>query len=172
MLQPVRSRTQRAARDAPVFRLPRLETIDRQQEIRIAHHVVTDVDDARRSDKLPRGNGVARVVRQVLARDPVDRRVEVRAGVLAETQRVPVPRGPLSSYREITSIVTPGVGAKIGGKPITGVAGPSDCVRSTTFNAPRFSSSINCVSTRLMGPPASSQQWRRSPCASWRQSTA
>ena len=33
--------------------------------------------------------------------------------------------GPLSSYREITSIVAPGDAAKIGGSPITGVSGPS-----------------------------------------------
>ena len=37
------------------------------------------------------GNRVARVVGQVLAGDPVDGRVEVRAGVLAERERVPVP---------------------------------------------------------------------------------
>ena len=36
-------------------------------------------------------NRVDRVVRQILARDPVDRRVEVRAGVLAAREVVPVP---------------------------------------------------------------------------------
>ena len=53
-----------------------------------------DVDHARRTDELAHRNRVARVVRQIAARDPVDRRVEVRAGVLAEAQRVPVPRRP------------------------------------------------------------------------------
>src|SRR5262249_54890837 len=33
-------------------------------------------------------------VGEVLPRDPVDRRIEMRAGVFAETERVPVPRGP------------------------------------------------------------------------------
>jgi len=51
--------------------------------------------------------------------------------------------GPLSSYFEIRSIVTPGEAAKIGGRPITGVDGPSGCVRSTTFNVPRSSSSTS-----------------------------
>ena len=40
--------------------------------------------------------------------------------------------GPLSSYFEMTSMVTPGDAANIGGRPITGVVGPSGCVRSTT----------------------------------------
>src|SRR4051794_36488160 len=39
--------------------------------------------------------------------------------------------GPFSSYREIVSIDTPGEDANIGGNPITGVSGPSGCVRST-----------------------------------------
>ena len=63
--------------------------------------------------------------------------------------------GPLSSYFEMTSIVTPGDGANIGGRPITGVEGPSGCVRSTTFSVPRFSSSTSWVNTLLMTSPAS-----------------
>ena len=51
--------------------------------------------------------------------------------------------GPLSSYFEISSIVMPGDGAKIAGRPITGVEGPSGWVRSTTFTVPRFSSSTS-----------------------------
>jgi hypothetical protein len=49
--------------------------------------------------------------------------------------------GPLSSYFEITEMVTPGDAAKIGGRPITGVSGPSGCVRSTTRRRPAFKSS-------------------------------
>ena len=45
--------------------------------------------------KRARRNRVAGVVRQVLAGHPVDGRIEVRAGVLAEAERVPVPRRPL-----------------------------------------------------------------------------
>src|SRR5436309_12333172 len=53
--------------------------------------------------------------------------------------------GPLSSYREMTSMVTPGEAAKIGDNPITGVAGPSGCVRSTTFSEPLRSASTSWV---------------------------
>ena len=56
---------------------------------------VTIVDDAGRTDEAPGRNGVAGVVRQVPARDPVHGSVEVRARVLAEVQGVPVPARPL-----------------------------------------------------------------------------
>ena len=58
--------------------------------------------------------------------------------------------GPLSSYVEMMSIVTPGEGAKIGGSSITGVDGPSGCVRSTTVTAPSASASTRSASTRFI----------------------
>ena len=58
--------------------------------------------------------------------------------------------GPLSSYLEITSIVTPGEGANIGGSPMTGVDDPSGCVKSTTLSVPRFNSSTSCASMRVI----------------------
>ena len=63
--------------------------------------------------------------------------------------------GPLSSYFEMTSIVTPGDGANMGGSPMTGVDGPSGCVKSTTFSVPRCSSSTSCAKTpaHVSGPP-------------------
>src|SRR5580765_3563589 len=51
----------------------------------------------------------------------------------------------------MTSIVTPGDAPNAGGKPMTGVSGPSGCVRSTTFNRPEASSSTSCVSVDGMG---------------------
>src|SRR6476661_2101698 len=60
--------------------------------------------------------------------------------------------GPLSSYFEITSIVTPGDGANIGGRPMTGVAGPRGCVRSTTTTRPDCRSSTSCASDILQIP--------------------
>src|SRR6185436_13944334 len=48
-------------------------------------------DHAGRTDEAPRGDRVAGIVRQVLAGNPVDRSVEVGAGVLAEMEGVPVP---------------------------------------------------------------------------------
>ena len=85
----------RAGRNAAVLRFPLLDAGRRQQEVRILGDLALDVDHARRSGEARHRDGVARVVRQVLARNPVNRRVEVRAGVLAEAQRVPVPRRSL-----------------------------------------------------------------------------
>src|SRR5206468_6188527 len=59
--------------------------------------------------------------------------------------------GPLSSYREITSIDTPGDAAKIGGRPMIGVRGPSGCVRSTIRNRPACRSSRSCASVDATG---------------------
>ena len=89
------------------------------------------------------GNRVAGVVGQILAGDPVNRRVEVRAGVLAHVDRVPVPGRPLVVVaRDDCSIVTPGDGAKIGGRPITGVVRPErlrqvDHLERAAVRAPR-----------------------------------
>src|SRR5437870_3287026 len=55
--------------------------------------------------------------------------------------------GPCASNREITSIDTPGDAANIGGKPITGVSGPSVCDRSTIRRRPAASCSTSCIST-------------------------
>src|SRR5215471_13653755 len=41
---------------------------------------------------------------------------------------------------------TPGDAANIAGMSITGVPGPSGCVRSTTFSRPAARSSTSCVS--------------------------
>src|SRR5436309_8231037 len=58
--------------------------------------------------------------------------------------------GPLSSYFEMTSIVTPGDGANTGGRPMTGVDGPSGCVRSTTTSRPDCRSSTSWASVDVM----------------------
>src|SRR5262245_63834478 len=46
----------------------------------------------------------------------------------------------------MTSMETPGDGANVGGRPITGVAGPRGCVRSTTWTRPDISSAIRVAS--------------------------
>jgi hypothetical protein len=66
-----------------------------QQEVRTGGHIVDNVKDAGGTDEPPDRNRVARVVLKIFAGYPVHRRVEVRAGVLAEPQRVPVPARPL-----------------------------------------------------------------------------
>src|SRR3954453_21991883 len=49
-------------------------------------------------------------------------------------------------------MLTPGDEAKIGGSPITGVAGPSGWVRSTISSRPAARSSTRCVSVVAIGP--------------------
>src|SRR6478672_8856691 len=81
----------RVLRHAAVRFLPSLEVLRRQQIVRVRLDLARDVDDARRPDEPTRLDRVARVVRQVLARDPVYRRVEMRARMLPHVDRVPVP---------------------------------------------------------------------------------
>src|SRR5437899_321987 len=50
-------------------------------------------------------------------------------------------------------MVTPGDGAKIGGRPMTGVDGPSGCVRSTTTSRPDCRSSTSSVSVDMLQVP-------------------
>ena len=92
VLQPVRSSTHAPLRNPAVLALPGLDAAAGEQEVRVRRHVPRDIDDACRADEAPRRNRVAGVVGQILAGYPVNGRVEVRAGVLAEPQRVPVPR--------------------------------------------------------------------------------
>src|SRR6516164_7417877 len=53
--------------------------------------------------------------------------------------------GPFESKQEITSIVRPGELPNCGGRPMTGVSGPSGDVRSTTLSEPALSASTSCV---------------------------
>src|SRR5437879_13114932 len=52
----------------------------------------------------------------------------------------------------MTSIVTPGDAAKIGGRPMTGVDGPRGCDRSTTTSRPDCKSSTSCASDMFQVP--------------------
>ena len=74
-----------------MHRFPALDEFDRQQKIWIGGGFFRAVEHARRSHEIDNRYGVGRVVGQVLARDPVDRRVEMRAGVLAAREIVPIP---------------------------------------------------------------------------------
>ena len=67
---------------------------------------------------------------------------EEREGNAVKLARTPTYLELLNRFPH-SSLVTPGEAAKIGGKPMTGVQGPSGCVRSTTFNVPRPSSSTS-----------------------------
>ena len=79
----------------PCVGLPRPDALGREQEVLVLLHVRRHIDHARRPDEASGRDRVAGVVGQVLAGDPVHRRVEVRARVLAHAERVPVPRRAL-----------------------------------------------------------------------------
>ena len=81
----------RARRNPPVGSLPIANIVRRQEVIRIDVDLRDNVDHACRSDEPTRGDRAAAVVGKILSRDPVDRRVEVRPGVLPHPDGVPVP---------------------------------------------------------------------------------
>src|SRR5260370_42314329 len=81
----------RSCRQATVFAFPLLNTLDGQQEIRGLLHVGGYVDHAGRGDEPAREDGIRCIVRQILARDPMNRCVKVRAGVLAHVEGLPIP---------------------------------------------------------------------------------
>src|ERR1051326_729137 len=81
-------------RDASVLPFPTLDPVHSEKEVGILLRFVTAIQNRRRADEALGRDAVGGVLRQVLARDPVDRRVEVRAGVLAAGEVVPIPGGP------------------------------------------------------------------------------
>ena len=91
--QSVRISTHACDGNPAVALLPLLYRLTRDQEVGIAPGLLRDIDDARRTDEAIDRNVVRRVVRVVLAGDPVNGRIEMRAGVLAAGDVVPVPGG-------------------------------------------------------------------------------
>ncbi len=89
--QSVRISTHDRAGNAPVTSLPAPDEVDRQQEVGVRRGFARAVEHAGGADQLLHRDRVGRVVRQVAPGDPVDRRVEMRAGVLAAGEVVPVP---------------------------------------------------------------------------------
>ena len=79
--------------DLPVRALPRHDVLGLEQEVGILRHLRRDVDHAGGTHQSFRRDGVAGVVGQVLASDPVHGGVEMRPGVLAHPDGVPVPAG-------------------------------------------------------------------------------
>ncbi len=72
---------------------PGLDVVDGEQEVRVGRGLLGEVEHVDRADELLDGERVGRAVGIVLAGYPVDRRVEMRAGMLAELQPVPGPPG-------------------------------------------------------------------------------
>src|SRR6516225_3904956 len=92
MLRPVGAQQDPTSRlDLAVARLPLLDKGNRQREVGIGCALLRAIDHDSRRDELRDVDRIDCVVRQILAGNPVDRRVEVRPGMLAETNVVPVP---------------------------------------------------------------------------------
>src|SRR5262249_54440415 len=71
--------------------LPGLDPGDGQQEVLILGGFARAIDDAGAGDEIARLDRVDGIVGPVAAGDPMDRRVEMGAGVLAAAEIVPVP---------------------------------------------------------------------------------
>src|SRR5262249_56215128 len=77
--------------DRGVARLPLLDKGNRQREVGVGGALLRAIDHDSGRDELRDVDRIDGVVRQILAGNPVDRRVEMRSGMLAETNVVPVP---------------------------------------------------------------------------------
>ncbi len=76
-----------------VLALPFRYDLARQQEVGICGRLGGDIDDARGPDESIDRDIVRRIVRVVLPRYPMNRRVEMRAGVFSARDVVPIPGG-------------------------------------------------------------------------------
>ena len=91
-LRPVRAHQHPApGRDFAVPRLPRQNMRRRQQKLCVRRRLFRTVNDAGGRDKALRRDGVGITVGQILAGHPMNRRVKMRAGMLAAGKIVPVP---------------------------------------------------------------------------------
>lgn len=74
----------RAGRDAPVLALPGFDMFNLQEKVLGSLDFGGDIDHTGGPDKSGDGNGVGGVIAQVFAGNPVHRRIEMRARVLAD----------------------------------------------------------------------------------------
>src|SRR5439155_10548764 len=81
----------RAPGDLSIVSLPRFDARGGQQEVVVALHLRRHVEDAGGTDETPGGNGVAGILVELPAGDPMDRRVEVSPGVLSQPEAIPIP---------------------------------------------------------------------------------
>src|SRR4051794_5534054 len=81
----------RPRRDLSVLVLPIFHRLWGEQKIRIRFHLRSYINHAGGANELVNWDPVDAVVGQVLAAHPVDGRVEMRAGMLAGRECVPVP---------------------------------------------------------------------------------
>ena len=71
--------------------LPIVDVHVGEKEVRVLGALLREVEHHRRRDEVLRNDGLERVVLEVLARHPMHRRIEMRAGMLADGEVVPVP---------------------------------------------------------------------------------
>src|SRR5262249_25711011 len=81
-------------RNAAMARLPLEQSLAGHQKVGIPCGLLRDVDHTGRPDEAVDRDVVCGIVGVVLAGDPVDRRIEMRTGMLAAGDVVPVPGGP------------------------------------------------------------------------------
>ena len=103
-LVPVRAHQHPATgRDVAMGLLPGFDAVDGQEEIGILRAFGRAVDHADGRDEILHRDGVGRAVLVFAAADPVDRRIEMGAGMLAELEPIPFPE------RAILVVVRDGV---------------------------------------------------------------
>src|SRR6187397_1266124 len=91
-LRPVGAKQHPAARwNASVLAFPRFDAGNREDEVLVGRGLARTVDHAGTGNEVARVDGVDRVVGPVAAGDPVDRGVEMRSGMLAAAEIVPIP---------------------------------------------------------------------------------
>src|SRR2546425_11599814 len=82
-----------AGGDGAVCFFPFEDVIHGQEIVGVLPHLPRDIDHASRTDELLGRNAVDGVVGQIFPADPVDGGVEMRSGVFAGLECVPIPGG-------------------------------------------------------------------------------
>src|SRR4029077_19774355 len=81
--------------DPAMLTLPFFYAVGSEHIVRILRRFLGAIDDADGSDEILDRDSIGRAVLIVLAGDPVDGRVEWRAGVLAKLEPAPCPEWPV-----------------------------------------------------------------------------
>src|SRR5882762_799236 len=81
-------------RNTPMLLLPCFDDRDRQQKVWVLCGLRGAIKHASRSDHVAHWESVDGIVRQILARKPMDRCIEVGPGMLSEGKIVPIPSRP------------------------------------------------------------------------------
>ena len=106
-----------AGPDVAVFPLPRLDAVGGQQEIRVFGGLGGAVDDVDRRGEALDVERVGIAVLEILAREPVVRRVEMGAGMLAQLEPVPGEERPVGIvFADLVDLDLGGVAGEVLGQ--------------------------------------------------------